>query len=452
MATSDYLNDVRRRLLERVLATRPDLSKWPARRQATLIFVLALLLFNAFGAVAYLYWAGQGAAPRSRAPFLALLAAGNLLALVFIAWALRSLLATLAQGESGAAWLKRDHDALQLQVQDLSQDSREMDLFRQFAEMLQACANTHELCKVVTSFGRDLFPLESGALYVIEAGQPIVGSQISWGDPPSPEPFMPEDCWGIRLAKPHYWESPEAGLFCSHVSAPLPAYSLCLPLAALGRNLGLLHLRALAPGRMGEARQRFAATFSYQVAIGLSNLRLRESLREEAIRDPLTDLFNRRFMQESLDHEIQRARRGSSSLGIIAVDLDHFKVINDQLGHATGDAVLRGLSAMAKGSIRAGDISCRQGGDEFLFILPEISEEDCLRLAEKMRAQALQVVLQLCPSLAGLVTLSCGMAMFPQDGQGADGLLKAADQALYQAKTAGRDKVMRASALAGGGG
>lgn len=447
MAPADYLLDVRRRLLERVQATRPAYSKWPAQRQGALIFVLALLLFNAFGALAYLYLAGQGDPARLRAPFLWFFVLGNFLALGFNAWALDSLLSYVARGESGEAWLKRDHDALQLQVQDLSQDSREMALFSQFAQMLQACANTPELCNVVTSFGKDLFPLEAGALYVTEAGQPIVASQISWGDPPSPDPFMPQDCWGIRLAKPHYWESSKSGLFCSHVSPPLPAYSLCLPLSALGINLGLLHFRAHSAGGMSEARQRFATTFANQVALGLSNLRLRESLREEAIRDPLTDLFNRRFMKESLDHEILRAQRDGNSLGVIAVDLDHFKEINDKLGHATGDAVLRGISTMARHSIRAGDISCRQGGDEFLFILPEASEEDCLRLAEKMRTQALQVILQVCPSLAGAVTLSCGMAMFPKDAQNAESLLKAADLAMYQAKTAGRDRVIAASSL-----
>jgi diguanylate cyclase (GGDEF)-like protein len=450
MKFTQYLNDTRLKLRERVLPARMGFPKWPAKRQGALIFVLALLGFNAFGLIAYACLVRQREPSEFFWSFLACLGLGNLLTFIFSSWALRSMMGYLSRSESGAEWLERDYASLSIQVRDLSRISEEMVLFGQLSEMLQACANTQELCRIVTAFGKDLFPEESGALYLMQADQLILDSQASWGDPPSTAPFLPQDCWSIRRGKAHFWEGSHEGLFCAHVPHPLPTFSFCLPLTAQGGTLGLLHFRSGPAGKsMTEARRQVAIAFGYQIALGLSNLRLKENLHEEAIRDPVTGLYNRRFMEEALDHEIQRARRTGSSLGLIAFDLDHFKSVNDSLGHAAGDAVLRGLSAMAKRILRVGDISCRQGGDEFLLILPDISEVDCIRLAENLRNKAAQFMLEQYPALTGVVTLSCGVALFPQDAATAEKLQKAADEALYQAKLGGRDRVSAASALAG---
>jgi diguanylate cyclase (GGDEF)-like protein len=359
---------------------------------------------------------------------------------------------TLAKAARGA--LKRDHDALEMQVRDLSQHSKEMALFGQLAEMLQACASLEELCKIVAAFARELFPHACGALYLLEPLVQIMDPEVSWGDPGCPPlaAFRLQDCWSIRRGKPHYQERSQEDIFCAHIAQPPPAFSFCLPLNGQGGILGLLRLQAGATEElMSEPRQLVAVALAHQVALGLSNLKLKEILREEAIRDPTTGLFNRRFMQESLDHEVQRAQRTGTSVGIIAFDLDHFKDVNDTLGHAAGDSLLAVLANVAKGGLRAEDISCRQGGDEFLLILPDITESATLALAEGLRKKADQFITLQFPAMDGKVTISVGVAMFPQDAVTAKSLQEAADQALYRAKTLGRDRVVAASALAGAG-
>jgi diguanylate cyclase (GGDEF)-like protein len=211
---------------------------------------------------------------------------------------------------------------------------------------------------------------------------------------------------------------------------------------------GLLNLRAAAGGAvLSERRQLVAVALAYQVASGLSNLRLKEILREEAIRDPVTGLFNRRFMKESLEHELQRALRNHGSVGVISFDLDHFKGVNDTLGHAAGDALLVAVAHLARESLRAVDICCRQGGDEFLLILLDANPADVLRLAEGLRAGVEKLSREIYPGLMAPVTLSAGVALSPQDAATAEGLQKAADRALYRAKSLGRNRVFAASGL-----
>lgn len=359
-------------------------------------------------------------------------------------------LVDLTQSKAARAALKRDREALELQVRDLSQHSTEMAHFGQLAEMLQACSSIEELCRIVSVFSKNLFPEDSGTLYILETVNLMLDPQVSWGhpDPPESVAFHLQDCWSIRRGKPHYQEEAQEDIFCTHISHPSPAYSFCLPLTGQGGNLGMLHLRAGSKGAlMSEPRQLVAIAFAYQVALGLSNLRLKDILREEAIRDPVTGLFNRRFMNESLDHEIHRARRTGTQVAVIAFDLDHFKDVNDTLGHAAGDALLAVLANLAKGCLRASDISCRQGGDEFLLIMPDIAEADAVAVAENLRKRAEHFTRIQFPEMAGKVTISAGVALFPQDAATPESLQKAADKALYRAKLLGRNQVFAASRL-----
>src|ERR1041384_3945577 len=124
-------------------------------------------------------------------------------------------------------------------------------------------------------------------------------------------------------------------------------------------------------GRSVETRQRFVMTVAEHIALALANLKLRETLRSQSIRDPLTGLFNRRYMEESLEREMRRASRGRHPVGIIMLDLDHFKKFNDSYGHDAGDALMRIVGNTLQRSIRAEDIACRYRGEGFTFILPE---------------------------------------------------------------------------------
>jgi diguanylate cyclase (GGDEF)-like protein len=222
--------------------------------------------------------------------------------------------------------------------------------------------------------------------------------------------------------------------------------------------LGVLHLvdsPREVRGHGGElaphhvlARRQLAFTVADQLSLALSNLRLQERLRDQAIRDPLTGLFNRRYMEESLERELRRAQRRNVALGVIMIDIDHFKRFNDTFGHAAGDTLLREIGSLLQQHTRAEDIACRYGGEEFTLILLEASAEDTEQRAMRLREEAAALYVEHAQQPLGHITISLGVAVYPDHGQAVEALLHSADAALYRAKAAGRDRVMMASAVA----
>jgi diguanylate cyclase (GGDEF)-like protein len=211
---------------------------------------------------------------------------------------------------------------------------------------------------------------------------------------------------------------------------------------AQGELLGLLHMTISEQGRSLEARQRFVMTVAEHIALAIANLKLRETLRNQSIRDALTGLFNRRYMEESLEREMRRAARGRHPVGIIMLDLDHFKRFNDTYGHEAGDDLLRRVGATLQRSIRAEDIACRYGGEEFTLIMPEASLLDAAHRAESIRESIKALHTDPRRQPFGSVTISGGVATFPDHGPTGDAVLRAADAALYQAKARGRDRIV----------
>jgi diguanylate cyclase (GGDEF)-like protein/PAS domain S-box-containing protein len=189
--------------------------------------------------------------------------------------------------------------------------------------------------------------------------------------------------------------------------------------------------------RLGEGRWRLAGVCT-DISI---RKQAEEILLSQATRDPLTGLYNRRYMEESLERELHRAARQQKPLGVMLVDLDHFKRFNDLHGHLAGDELLRGLGAFLQQNIRANDIACRYGGEEFTLILPDSSLEDTRRRAEELREGVRALVVRYRQELLGGITLSIGVAAYPDHGTSGDELLHEADRALYRAKGAGRNRV-----------
>jgi diguanylate cyclase (GGDEF)-like protein len=189
---------------------------------------------------------------------------------------------------------------------------------------------------------------------------------------------------------------------------------------------------------------RLAVTVAEQFALALANLRLRETLRGQSIRDPLTGLFNRRYMEETLDRELRRAERERRALSLILLDIDRFKSFNDTFGHEAGDTVLASLGALLRSTLRAGDVACRYGGEEFVLILPAASLADAHRRAEEIRESIRGLRVSLGGRPLEAVRCSMGVAAFPEHGEEGDALLRAADAALYRAKGEGRDQVVLA--------
>ena len=219
--------------------------------------------------------------------------------------------------------------------------------------------------------------------------------------------------------------------------------TILVPLLTTDTCQGVLGAGRLKPDYpFSEEDIRFGSLFARVATLTIDNAQLQESLRQESIRDSLTGLFNRRFMQEALARELLKAERNSHPLSVVMFDLDHFKRINDTFGHDTGDAVLRLLGSLLKTKIRGSDIACRYGGEEFTLILPEATVNDALQRMEQLRKDVSDLVINQQGNSIGHLTGSFGIAVFPKHGITGDVLLKIADEALYRAKQAGRDRVI----------
>jgi diguanylate cyclase (GGDEF)-like protein len=372
----------------------------------------------------------------------------------------RPLVRQIKDFEQAEMALRTMRDGLELRVQertvDLEQRNREISLLAEVSNFLQACATPEEAYRVVSRAGQELFPGTTGALFVYSASRNDLEVQASWGEfvPEQKERvFVPDDCWALRRGREYRIEDSRTGLPCAHVPSAQSARYLCVPMIAQGEVLGVLHLRQGQPeaGPAGSApplQERLLTTLAEHVALALMNLKLRETLRDQSIRDPLTGLFNRRYMEESLALEVLRAGRRHGALGVVMLDLDHFKRFNDAYGHDSGDQVLREVGALLIQRTRGGDIACRYGGEEFTLILPEMPLDLVCKRVEEIRLALKQLNMRHHGQSLGSVTISAGVAMFPEQGTTSETLLRTADQALYRAKTEGRDRVVAADAPA----
>jgi diguanylate cyclase (GGDEF)-like protein len=333
---------------------------------------------------------------------------------------------------------------LRARVSELEQRDRESRLLGEMGDLLQACRTLSEAYDTIARSCRQLFPALSGALYIIRPSRDLVEAFAAWGESSADlamTVFAPDECWALRRGRAYTVEDARLGPVCQHADGPY----MCVPMLAQGEALGVLHMQrqaqtAGAPGHLSEL-ERLATVVAEHLALALSNLNLRETLRSQAIRDPLTNLFNRRYMEESLERELRRVRRKQAPLSIIMLDIDHFKRFNDNFGHDGGDALLRQLAALLQSSVRAEDIACRYGGEEFILIMPEAPLAVAQHRAEMLREKVKETQVEYLGSWLEPITLSLGLAACPEHGSTGEALIRAADVALYRAKREGRDQL-----------
>jgi diguanylate cyclase (GGDEF)-like protein len=354
-----------------------------------------------------------------------------------------------AQNQLAASYQKIGH-----LLEGARRQTIEITQISELGSLLQACASRQEVFRLLPERLRLLFPGASGCISLFSASRNRVESVAKWGICPAHQIFLPEDCWALRRGRTHAHPGGHAAPRCTHLIGEGP--SVCIPLIANGAAFGTLSIQNddplspipapdpdTAPAAFARRRQ-LAGAVAEPIALAVANLDLRESLRLQAVRDPLTGLYNRRYMQEFLDRELHSARRKHRPLAVMMLDLDHFKRYNDNFGHTAGDQALSAVGQALLRSVRAEDVACRYGGEEFALILPECSLQQATVRAEEIRKRLQEYRAPTDGQPQDPITVSIGVAAFDETTDRVDLLLKFADDALYQAKHGGRNRVVAA--------
>lgn len=339
---------------------------------------------------------------------------------------------------------QRAEALLRASASQLERSNRELGLLNDMSELLHFCRSMHEAMDVLRATLGELFEGVAGAFYLFNQTTSQLELQIAWGGRDFVAHFSTDTCWGVRQSRVFVTEPGDSVARCAHLADQPSAASLCFPLVVQHQVLGSLQL-CTTQDAIPPHLQRFALTVGEQLTAALANLTLQETLRDLSVRDPLTDLFNRRYMEESLGREISRSRRARQSLALMMLDIDHFKQINDRWGHEVGDEMLRALGRFLTSQVRSDDVACRYGGEEFTLILPNTTLEEVIRRAEELRRHVTAVTVECQNRQVGPITFSIGVAAVPEHGTAADELMRAADRALYHAKADGRNCVRAAS-------
>lgn len=339
--------------------------------------------------------------------------------------------------------LQESYEKLANGMKELQEKNEQITLLVEMSDIMLACGSQEELSDVMAKYSQRLLQFSSGYLFIMHPSKNYLEKAASWGNPqPHDLTFTPEQCWAIRLGRIHYAGSSRIELMCSHTMfAEQPELSLlCVPLMAQNDIYGLLYLEVGL--KFDENQQLLITAFAELTALALANVRLRENLRYQSIRDPLTGLYNRRYLEDFLFKQLHQAERTKASFAILMLDLDHFKKINDTFGHDAGDLVLKELGQILNSDIRLGDIAARYGGEEFVLLLYDIDAQAAKMKAENLRSAISNLQVKYGAQPVGQITASIGISVYPDDAKSPAEVIEAADKALYQAKNKGRNKVI----------
>ncbi len=354
--------------------------------------------------------------------------------------------------KQGEVELRETNQRLSHLLADQARHAQQFRILAEMSSLLQATTAIDELCAVVADYMERLFPDAEGTFFVYSASRDDLEQKSCWGGFAAREEaalIKPQECWGLRRGRAHRVHGRAARMRCLHVPASVEYSYLCTPVLGPDETIGLLHLRfdtaegtpAAHAGPVWDEREQVTATAAEYLGLALVNLRLRLALQQQSIRDALTGLFNRRFLEETLAQEIRRAERKKSSVCVLMLDIDNFKLFNDTHGHAAGDTLLRKFGALLKDSIRGGDIASRYGGEEFTIVLPDTALQDAQRRATQLLEQIAELHVVLNGSTLGGISASAGVSAYPHHAEKPADVLRAADTALYAAKIAGRNRV-----------
>jgi diguanylate cyclase (GGDEF)-like protein/PAS domain S-box-containing protein len=340
--------------------------------------------------------------------------------------------------------LQRANEQLHQSNERLRQRNYEALLFNQMSDMLQACIKVVDAYEIIALSAGQLFDGQAGALYLRRDDDHFLfDAVVGWGDPPPAMPQLQHHvCRALQRQQIALHHAASNGQ-CIHLAGS-EAAAVCVPLMMRGETIGVLHVQRHVPPDIESVQrwQQLAETFARQITLALMNLTLREQLQQQATQDALTGLHNRRYLDETLPRELQRARRQRYPVCLVILDIDHFKYFNDTYGHDAGDTLLRAVGSFLRQNTRGDDVACRYGGEEFILVLPGASLESMRLRTEKIRRGIQALHIQHEGRELGTVTASLGMAIFPDHRHNASDLVRAADAALYHAKRTGRNRVV----------
>jgi diguanylate cyclase (GGDEF)-like protein len=334
---------------------------------------------------------------------------------------------------------------LQLQVEKtkIERFAQDIQCLRTLTNFLQACLTVEEAGGIISDHMRSLYPFTGGSLFLSGEGSMELTALSHWGDSIMRDELDPLTCWGMRRGRFYYRRPGDPSPVCTHFSLP-PLESLCLPLLAQGDSIGMisLYVNQEEDAQFTEELQNLAIASADSIALALANLRLRTRLHNQSIRDPLTGIFNRRFLDETLEREVHRAGRSQEPLCVIMFEVDDFRQYNNTFGHDAGDYVLKKVADTVKSGLRCSDYPCRYGGDEFTLVLPNTKLEDGTYRADELRKAVEALSLTYNNQALGKVTIRMGVAAFPKHGETGEAVRKVADDASYRARALGKNCVV----------
>jgi diguanylate cyclase (GGDEF)-like protein len=332
-----------------------------------------------------------------------------------------------------------------------SQEQRkaaQLEAINHIARQTTAVLDVSELLGKISNFVLQAFPVDHVAIYLKETDQLVLlehRGRLKTMNLQAVSFSMEHSLCGRAVATQKPVLENDIGKLVGY----LPVFSetrseLCIPLLSFGELMGVMCLESTQPNAFDPGDVPPLESVADICANALQNARYVQKMRHMAYVDGLTGIFNRRYFEIRIEEEIERAKRYEGSMSVIMFDIDRFKRLNDDFGHLLGDDVLRQVSAIFSQNIRKADVACRFGGEEFAIIVTETSGEDAFAVADKLRKLISQTAF---PGVPRPVTVTAGVASFPENGTNRDELVKAADTALYTGKQGGRNSVIRATSI-----
>ncbi len=345
--------------------------------------------------------------------------------------------------------LKASNEQLNHFLRELEKHNEDITRLNELSDQLHECNTRAELLVVLQRGCRAFFNAESGALFEWQDDE-LCLLESAWGAGDELAWWPQQDALLALSQGKLFPDCVEQQHLCADRVASANGFILCAPLHSRGSGVGALVLVRREPFWRGDSitdqkLEQIVRALAEHTALALNNLTLLEQLREQSLSDPLTGLYNRRYLYEQMSHEMSLWDRTHQPFALILLDIDHFKSFNDRYGHDVGDEVLVALADLLHLHVRKSDVACRLGGEEFVVLLGGADQKRALARAEAIRTAVKKLVITGVEA-SNTVSVSAGVAVYPDHGDNAHNLVRAADQALYESKRHGRDRTSMASA------